>query len=564
MNTAVFIPLFPLLAAMLIGLQGKRLRSHVAFIGIMATAGASIFSFLTLYQVSTQGPFQLTFWSWGYGPSPSLTVGMLVDRLTAVMMVLISSVSTIIHLYSRRYLQGDPGYQRFFGLLGFMTFTILSLVASSNFLMLFLFWQLLSWVLYLLLAFNFSHAAAYENARKTLLVHRIGDISFLCGLLLIYKYFGTFEFSTLFQLASSDPPTIKLWTEFPVEISIVPIIGLLIFVGAMAKSAQFPLHVWLPDTMDSPTPISALMHAGIINAGGFLLNRLAPFYALSPTTLHIVFLVGVCTVLLGASMMLVQNDIKKTLGFSTMGQMGYMIMECGLGAFALAIFHLIAHGFFKATLFLASGSIIQAARHDPKFPPASGHRPTRLPTTLTWTTGLSVTLLMPLFILLVAHGVLDAPLRDDHGAVIFLFFGWVTASQAIFSLYRLQAVASWKVAGSMIATLFFIGFVYLWAGESFTHFLYPEPGVANGFFEAAAFPPQVFDALIILSALVVLFGWLILYTTARGQKILNPQWVLSIRQTGWILLINRCYVDGLYKKLGGALLRLAEKVAYRY
>jgi NADH-quinone oxidoreductase subunit L len=564
MNTAVFIPLFPLLAAMLIGWQGKRLKSHVAPIGIVATAGSSIFSFLTLYHVSTEGPFQLILWSWGQGASPSLTVGMLVDRLTAVMMVLISSVSTVIHLYSRRYLQGDPGYQRFFGLLGLMTFTILSLVSSSNFLMLFLLWQLLSWVLYLLLAFNFSHSLAYEYARKTLLVHRIGDISFLCGLLLIYRYFGTFEFATVFQLAASNPPMIQLWSGFPVEISIVPIIALLIFVGAMAKSAQFPLHVWLPDTMDSPTPVSALMHAGIINAGGFLLNRLAPFYALSPTTLHLVFIVGVCTVLLGASMMLVQNDIKKTLGFSTMGQMGYMIMECGLGAFALAIFHLIAHGFFKATLFLASGSIIQAARHEPKFPPTSGHRPTRLPTKLTWTTGLSVTLLMPLCILLVAHGVLDVPLRDDHGAVIFLFFGWVTASQAIFSLYRLQAVASWKVAGAMIATLFFIGFVYLWAGESFTHFLYPAPGVANGFFKAAAFPPQVFDALIIFSTLVVLFGWLILYTTARGQKILNLQWVLSIRQTGWVLFINRCYVDGLYNKLGSALLRLAEKVASRY
>jgi NADH-quinone oxidoreductase subunit L len=564
MNTAVYIPLFPLLAAMLIGWQGKRLASHVALIGILATVGSCFFSFLTLYQVSTEGPFQLTFWSWGQVASPSLTVGMLVDRLTAVMMVLISSVSTIIHLYSRRYLQGDPGYQRFFGLLGLMTFTILSLVASANFLMLFLFWQLLSWVLYLLLAFNFSYPAAYEYARKTLLVHRIGDISFLCGLLLMYQYFGTFEFAAVFQAASSDPPLIRLWAGIPVEISIVPVIALLIFVGAMAKSAQFPLHVWLPDTMDSPTPVSALMHAGIINAGGFLLNRLAPLYALSPTTLHLVFVVGAGTVILGASMMLVQNDIKKTLGFSTMGQMGYMIMECGLGAFALAIFHLIAHGFFKATLFLASGSLIHAARHEPKFPPTSGHRPTRLPTKLTWTTGLSVTLLMPLFILLVAHGVLDVPLRADHGAVIFLFFGWVTASQVIFSLYRLQAVASWKVAGAMIAMLFFIGFVYLWAGELFTHFLYPDPGVANGFFKAAAFPPQVFDGLIVLSTLVVLFGWLILYTTARGQKILNPHWVLSIRQTGWVLLINRCYVDGLYKKLGRALLRLAEKVAYRY
>lgn len=564
MTTAVFIPLLPLLAAMLIGWQGKRLASRVALIGIVATAGSSFFSFLTLYHVSTEGPFQLTFWSWGQGASSALTFGMLVDRLTAVMMVLISSVSVIIHLYSRRYLQGDAGYQRFFGLLGLMTFTILSLVASANFLMLFLFWQLLSWVLYLLLAFNFSYPAACEYARKTLLVHRIGDITFLSGLLLIYQYFGTFEFAVVFQLAASDPPMIRLVSGFPFEISIVPVIGLLIFVGAMAKSAQFPLHVWLPDTMDSPTPVSALMHAGIINAGGFLLNRLAPLYALSPSTLHLVFIVGFCTVLLGASMMLVQNDIKKTLGFSTMGQMGYMIMECGLGAFALAIFHLIAHGFFKATLFLASGSIIQAARHEPKFPPTSGHRPTRLPTTLTWTTGLSVTLLMPLFILLVAHGVLDVPLRDDHGAVIFLFFGWVTASQAIFSLYRLQAVASWKVAGAMIATLFFIGFIYLWAGESFTHFLYPEPGVADGFFEAAAFQPQVFDALIIISTLVVLFGWLVMYTTARGQKILNPHWVLSIRQTGWVLLINRCYVDGLYKKLGAALLRLAEKVAYRY
>lgn len=564
MNTAVFIPLLPLLAAMVIGLQGKRLMPHVALIGIVATAGSSLFSFLTLYQVSTQGAVQLTFWSWGYGASPALTVGMLIDRLTAVMMVLISCVSTVIHIYSRRYLEGDPGYERFFGLLGFMTFTILSLVASSNFLMLFLFWQLLSWVLYLLLAFNFSYPPAYEYARKTLLVHRIGDISFLCGLLLIYKYFGTFEFTELFQLAASDPPTVRLWAGVPVELPIVPTIAILIFVGAMAKSAQFPLHVWLPDTMDSPTPVSALMHAGIINAGGFLLNRLAPFYALSSTTLHLVFIIGACTVILGASMMLVQNDIKKTLGFSTMGQMGYMIMECGLGAFALAIFHLIAHGLFKASLFLSSGSIIQAARHEPKFPPVSGPRPAVVSTKLTWTTGVIVTLLMPLVILLVDHGVLNVPLRDDHGAVIFLFFGWVTASQAIFSLYRLQAVASWKVASAMIATLFFIGFIYLWAGDSFTHFLYPEPGVANGFFMAAAFPPLVFESMILVFTLVVLFGWLILYTTARGQKILNPNWVLSIRQTGWVLLINRCYVDGIYKKLGSSLLRFAQKVAYRF
>ena len=292
----------------------------------------------------------------------------------------------------------------------------------------------------------------------------------------------------------NEPPRIlKPFLSFQgmyLDMNAVSIITLLIFIGAMAKSAQFPLHVWLPDTMDSPTPVSALMHAGIINAGGFLLNRLAPLYSLSPTILHIVFVVGALTVLLGASMMLVQNDIKKTLGFSTMGQMGYMIMECGLGAFGLAIFHLIAHGLFKASLFLGAGNVIHESRQEPKFPTSAKPPPPRGPTQLTWATGLLVTLLMPLLILMMAHDLLDVPLQNAQGAVIFLFFSWVTASQAMFSLYRLQAVASWKVAGTMILTLMFIVFMYLWAGEAFTHFLYPEPGVAESFFFAAALNPS--------------------------------------------------------------------------
>lgn len=564
MTTALLIPVLPLLAAMVIGWQGKRLGPYVAVIGIIATATSSLFAFLTLYQVSTQGPIQFTIGSWGQEENPSWALGMLVDRLTGVMMVLIATVSTVIHVYSRRYLHGDPGYARFYGLLSFMTFTILSLVSSGNLLMLFLFWQLLSWVLYLLLAFNYSHPPAYRYARKTLLVHRLGDISFLCGLLLTWKYFGTLEFMELFRLTAEQSPTLTLDFGPSLEVDVILVICFLIFIGAMAKSAQFPLHVWLPDTMDSPTPVSALMHAGIINAGGFLLNRLAPLYALSPSILHFVFVVGVITVLLGASMMLVQNDIKKTLGFSTMGQMGYMIMECGLGAFALAIFHLIAHGLFKASLFLGAGSVIQSARQEPKFPASSVHRPTPLPTQLTLATGMSVTLLMPLVILLVAHDVLDVPLQDAHGAVIFLFFGWVTASQAIFSLYRLNAVASWKVAGAMVATLFLIGFTYLWAGEAFTHFLYPDPGEADRFFKAAALHPQVFDALILVSTLIVLVSWFIVYMNAKGKKILNPQWVLAIQQTFYVLLINRCYLDQVYEKFGDRLLRVAQKMAQRF
>ncbi len=563
-TTAILIPLLPFFAGVLISVLGKRFASYVTTIGISATVGAGIFSIVTLYAVSSGEPFRVSFWPLQDNDSSFFTFGMWVDRLTAVMMVLITSVSTVIHVYSVRYLRGDSGYARFFALLSFMTFVILALVSSPNLLMLFVFWQLLSWVLYLILAFNFSHVPAYQNAFKTLIVHRVGDVAFLCGLVLTYHYFGTLEFTELFQRASEQTHVISLLPANLLDVSATSVITVLIFIGAMAKSAQFPLHVWLPDTMDSPTPVSALMHAGIVNAGGFLLNRLAPLYALSPEVLHIVFIVGVATVLLGASMMLVQNDIKKTLGFSTMGQMGYMIMECGLGAFALAIFHLIAHGLFKASLFLSAGAVIHDARHEPKFPASSTHKSARIPTQASWVTGLIITLIMPLFILMVAHGLLEVPLQDAHGAVIFLFFSWVTASQAIFSLYRLHDVASWKIASAMIGTLFLIGFTYLWAGEQFTHFLYPEPGAAEAFFVAAALNPAVFDTMILLATVFILFGWGYVYTDAKGHAILSPDWIFAWQQRLYILLINRLYVDLIYMRWGNRLFQLAQKFGYRY
>lgn len=563
-TTAILIPLLPLFAGLVISVLGKRFASYVAAIGISATVGAGILSLVTLYSVSSGEPFRVTLWPLQDDGSSFFTFGMLVDRLTAVMMVLITGVSTVIHVFSVRYLRGDSGYARFFALLGFITFVILALVSSPNLLMLFVFWQLLSWVLYLILAFNFSHVPAYQNAFKTFIVHRVGDVAFLCGLVLTYHYFGTLEFAELFRRASEQTHLISLLPANLLDVSATSVITVLIFIGAMAKSAQFPLHVWLPDTMDSPTPVSALMHAGIVNAGGFLLNRLAPLYALSPDVLHIVFIVGAATVLLGASMMLVQNDIKKTLGFSTMGQMGYMIMECGLGAFALAIFHLIAHGLFKASLFLSAGTVIHSARHEPKFPSSSTHKPARLPTQASWVTGLVITLLMPLFILMVAHGLLEVPLQDAHGAVIFLFFSWVTASQAIFSLSRLHDVASWKVSGAMIGTLFLIGFTYLWAGEQFTHFLYPEPGAADAFFVAAALNPVVFDTMILLATVFILVGWVYVYTGAKGHTIVNPDWILALQQRLYILLINRLYVDLVYVRWGNMLFQLAQKFGHRY
>jgi len=558
MTIPILILFFPLLAGIIIGVLGKHMPSHVAKVGVIATASSFFLSVWTLYNMSTEGPIHFMIWPLTPEGSSIFGIGMLVDRLTAVMMVLITSVSTVIHIYSIRYLEGDPGYARFFALLSFITFVILALVSSPNLFMLFVCWQLLSWALYLILAFNFPNRPACQNAFKTFFVHRVGDVSFLLGIFLAYKYFGTLEFNELFKAAAEQTQMISLFSGM-IDISAVTAIALFIFVGAIAKSSQFPLHVWLPDTMDSPTPVSALMHAGIINAGGFLLNRLAPFYALSPITLHIVFVIGLLTVLLGASMMLAQNDIKKTLGFSTMGQMGYMIMECGLGAFALAIFHLIAHGLFKASLFLGAGQGIHAAREEPKLPNSSAHGPKGSSNQLSFITGLILTLIMPLVILMVAHDMLNIPLQNSNGAVILLFFAWVTASQVMFSLYRLHAVASWKVAGTMIAALFFIGFIYLWAADVFIHFLYPGPGVADGFFVAAALNPRVFDTLILLSTVLILIGWIGAYSNAKGQKIFISHWLNLFKKELYILLANRFYIDLLYVRWSNRILRLAQK-----
>jgi NADH-quinone oxidoreductase subunit L len=560
---ALLILLLPLASGLIIGLFGSYLGKHSYQVGVPALIAAFLGSLWVLYAVSAGGPVFIGFPPASAGPQNWFHFGLFIDRLSAVMMVLITGVSTIIHLYSINYLQGERGYARFYALLGLMTFVILSLVSSPNLFMLFVFWQLLSWMLYLLLAYNFEHPPAVRFAFKTLIVHRIGDVAFLAGILLTFYTFGTLEFSALFVRAAEAEVFLPLWPGGQPVISAVTVITLLIFIGAMAKSAQFPLHVWLPDTMDTPTPVSALMHAGIVNAGGFLLNRLAPLYGLSPTTLHVVFAIGALTVVLGAGMMLLQNDIKKTLGFSTMAQMGYMVMECGLGAFALAIFHLIAHGVFKATLFLNAGHIIQASRHEPKRPVVDHMEEAVSFSRATWITGVSVTLVLPLIILLAAHGLLAIPLRDAQGAVIFLFFAWVTASQAMFSLYRLNA-ASWNVTGLMVLALLLVIFIYLWVAETFTYFLYPEPGLAHHYFQAAALPGPLFDVLVLVIAAMIVAGWAHLYTNVRGRRSLLPAWATALRPQVYVLFMNRLYVDQLYRRTAQGIIRLAQRLDHSF
>ncbi|HIE65808.1 MAG TPA: NADH-quinone oxidoreductase subunit L [Nitrospiria bacterium] len=560
---SILIPLLPLVAGLLIPILGKRIKENVYKIGLTAQVAAFFTALLALYQVSVGGPIQIGPLSF-FGGNGIIPFGLFIDRLTAVMMVLVTSVSIVIHIFASRYLQEEPGYTRFYTLLSLITFVLLALVASPNLLMLFVFWQLLSWTLYLLLAYNITHLPSAQAAFKTLIILRIGDVFFLGGVILAYLVFGTLDFPLLFERAAAGPVSLSLLPGGLLTMDAVTAITLLIFIGAMSKSVQFPLHVWLPDTMHAPSPVSALMHAGIVNSGGFLLSRLAPLYGLSPTSLHVVFAVGALTTLIGALIMLTVNDVKKMLGYSTIAQMGYMIMECGLGAFALAIFHFIAHGLFKATLFLSSASTIQAAREEPKFPHSvNDAKPPAAFSPLTWGTGLFTTLLLPLLILLAAHDLFHIPLEEAHGAVIFLFFSWVTSSQAIISLYRLNAVASWKVAGAMVLALIFIVFTYLWAGELFTHFLFPEPGLADYYFQVAALPPFLFDSAVIVATLLIVLVWVNHYAEAHGRKFSKPVWMTDLQERSYVLCINRFYIDTLYVCLNKRMIYLANLIDKR-
>ena len=548
MSSVVLITFLPLLAALvvLVGTESSRnLRAKIAAFPFGATFFGAV---VILWLVATEGPIFIRFYDPASLATLAFPLGFYIDRLSAVMMVLISGVGTVIFTYSIGHMYEDPHDRRFLSLIGFTTTVLLCMVSSVNLMMLFLAWQVISCLLYVL-AHNHSHEGTRKGAVRTFTLLRVGDVAFLSGIVLTYQLYGTLEFQSLFAKAAESPIMLSPWPG--TEISGTTVITLLLFIGAMSKSAQFPLFIWLPGYLYAPTPATALLHAGIINAGGFLINRMAPLFGLSPTTLHVALVVGALTAVLGATMMLVQNDIKNTLGFSTIGQMGYMIMECGLGAFSLAVFHLIAHGLFKATMFLNAGNVIHKARQEPTIPHADPTEEQEF-SRLTWFTGFTTTLLIPLLILLVTHGVLHIPLLESQGTVIFLFFIWVTSSQAILTLIRLRAVASWKVSVAMLFILLFVVFNYLFAVETFTAFLYPNPGEVAAYFQAAALPYWLFDGLIGGTALVIILGWFYIYARAHGRTMWVPSLAEGFRLRFYVLFMNRLYVDQAYERLGRA------------
>ena len=361
------IVLAPLAAAVVVGLFGKRIgRSGAHWLTILAVGLSCALSVFVLTEMLVGGAAaeNISVYTWAVTDGLKMEVGFLVDRLTALMMAVVTFVSLMVHIYTIGYMHDDPGYQRFFSYISLFTFSMLMLVMSNNFLQLFFGWEAVGLVSYLLIGFWFKRESAIFANLKAFIVNRVGDFGFILGIAAVVMFTGSLDYAEVFASADSvAAQNIELISGTPWNA--MTVVCILLFIGAMGKSAQAPLHVWLPDSMEGPTPISALIHAAtMVTAGIFMVARMSPLFELSETALAVVIIIGSITAFFMGLLGIVQNDIKRVIAYSTLSQLGYMTVALGASAYGAAIFHLMTHAFFKALLFLAAGSVIIALHHE--------------------------------------------------------------------------------------------------------------------------------------------------------------------------------------------------------
>ena len=366
--TYEFIPLLPLVSFLILGLFGHWIKDNAHLVAVPAVLVSWLLSLLVFFDVANGHQTSFPLYTWLTSGMLDIHIGFSIDRLTAVMLLLVTTVSSLVHIYTIGYMRGDPGYARFFSYIALFTFSMLMLVMADNLLQLFVFWEAVGLCSYLLIGHWYDRPAACAAATKAFIVNRVGDFGFMLGLLLVWYSFGSLDYQEIFPRAhESAGDVMNVLGPFggTWDVSVLTLICLLLFTGAIGKSAQVPLHVWLPDAMEGPTPISALIHAAtMVTAGVFMVARLAPLYNLSPTAMTVVAITGGVTMVVGATIALTQTDIKRVVAYSTVSQLGYMIMACGLGAYASGMYHLLTHGAFKALLFLGCGSVIIALHHE--------------------------------------------------------------------------------------------------------------------------------------------------------------------------------------------------------
>ena len=367
-SVLLWIVLAPLLGAVVAGLFGRRIgRAGAHWVTILGVAASFAMSAWVLWQLVGQGaaPFNEDIYTWFQVGGYEAHVGFLVDNLTAMMMVVVTFVSLLVHVYTIGYMAEDPGYQRFFAYISLFTFSMLMLVMSNNFMQLFFGWEAVGLVSYLLIGFWYRRPTAIFANLKAFLVNRVGDFGFLLGIAAVMYWFGTLDYATVFANAAPVLTGATVSVIAGYEWQVGTLICICLFIGAMGKSAQVPLHVWLPDSMEGPTPISALIHAAtMVTAGIFMVARMSPLFELSEVALLFVLFIGATTAFFTGLIGIVQNDIKRVVAYSTLSQLGYMTVALGVSAYSGAVYHLMTHAFFKALLFLGAGSVIIGMHHE--------------------------------------------------------------------------------------------------------------------------------------------------------------------------------------------------------
>ena len=543
------LPVLPLLSALLMVVLGP-------------TRGRGVVRISTGAGVATLLLAGVLLWlKLGGAPSSTQDIGrwgsLLFDPLGLLMAFVITLISLLVRVYSVRYMADESGYVRFFVVLDLMVAALLVMVTAGDLLVLLVAWHLIGVLLYLLLSHDLRSTSAHRYGLRTFITYRFGDLPLLLAALLLHRAYGTWSLPEIFRLVQ-ERPDIETVGGLP----LVEVVAALVALAAFARSAQFLLHTWLPYTMEGPTPVSALMHAGIVNAGGFLINRFAPLFVHTDQVLHGVFLVGLVTALAGSALMLTRSDVKKSLGYSTMGQMGFMTMECGVGAFSLAIFHLIAHGLFKGTLFLNSGSGIgEARRHDgvPKddmytFVIEKQPQTKRYP----WLVIAVTTTLVPLAVLGLAHAAIAPEVFTQQGAVVLLFFGWVTGARLVVSSYRMHVQNTWRLGIVIVTSFTLVVIGYTAISHSFALFLYPD-GMVTQLYDAAHLGLQTLMVLLVVVAIVGLAGWASAHYVTRGaasERNAVSRWRVSF----YAALSREFYVADAYALLTRGLLSASARV----
>jgi NADH-quinone oxidoreductase subunit L len=421
------VPLFPLLGAIVNGLWGRRYIREKAYIpAIVSTALSLVFSLLVVADIFVDPrAVQVVLFDWIIAGPLNVQIGFLADPLSAMMLLVVAGVGFLIHIYSIGYMHGDPGYYRYFAYLNLFMFFMLVLITANNYLLMFVGWEGVGLCSYLLIGFWFERKSAADAGKKAFIVNRVGDAGFLLGVFLLYTTFGTFTYLDVFQRAPE------------VSTAVLTAITLCLFVGAMGKSAQIPLYVWLPDAMEGPTPVSALIHAAtMVTAGVYMVVRSHVLYQLAPLSAEFVAIIGCLTAIFAASIGLVQNDIKRVLAYSTVSQLGYMFLGAGVGGFIAAIFHLVTHAFFKALLFLASGSVIHALNGEQDMRKMGGLR-SHLPITsrVFYVGAIAIAGIPPFAGFWSKDGILADTFKSGH--YILWIIGVVGAFMTAFYMFRL-------------------------------------------------------------------------------------------------------------------------------